>query len=95
MCIRDSHGDLLSGGERQRVALARALLPRPRLLLLDEPTSQLDSTNEAALTETIAKVSAECTLLVIAHRPSTIRSADSVVALESGEIAENSAVRPG
>ncbi|WP_243788384.1 ABC transporter ATP-binding protein [Saccharopolyspora gloriosae] len=80
------HGDLLSGGERQRVALARALLPRPRLLLLDEPTSQLDSANEAALTETIAKVSSECTLLVIAHRPSTVRAADSVVTLESGRV---------
>nr|WP_221316371.1 ABC transporter ATP-binding protein [Saccharopolyspora gloriosae] len=80
------HGDLLSGGERQRIALARALLPRPRLLLLDEPTSQLDSANEAALTETIAKVSDECTLLVIAHRPSTVRAADAVVTLDAGRV---------
>ncbi|MGC0420164.1 ABC transporter ATP-binding protein [Embleya sp. AB8] len=80
------HGDMLSGGERQRVAIARALLARPRLLLLDEPTSQLDSANEAALTRTIEQISAECTLLVIAHRPSTIRAADSVIVLESGRV---------
>ncbi|MEU7133429.1 ABC transporter ATP-binding protein [Streptomyces sp. NPDC046261] len=80
------HGDMLSGGERQRVAIARALLPRPRLLLLDEPTSQLDAANEAALTRTIEQITQECTLLVIAHRPSTIRAADAVVALESGRV---------
>ncbi|RKS72186.1 ATP-binding cassette subfamily B protein [Actinomadura pelletieri DSM 43383] len=80
------HGDMLSGGERQRVAIARALLPKPRLLLLDEPTSQLDAANEEALTRTIAKVARECTLLVIAHRPSTIRAADTVVLLDDGKV---------
>ncbi|RFS84562.1 ABC transporter ATP-binding protein [Actinomadura spongiicola] len=80
------HGDMLSGGERQRVAIARALLPEPRLLLLDEPTSQLDTANEEALARTIAQISRECTLLVIAHRPSTIRAADIVVFLDGGRV---------
>ncbi|MFE1173083.1 ABC transporter ATP-binding protein [Streptomyces sp. NPDC058773] len=80
------HGDMLSGGERQRVAIARALLPEPSLLLLDEPTSQLDAANEAALTRTIAQISRECTLLVIAHRPSTIRAADTVITLDNGHV---------
>ncbi|MFE0020321.1 ABC transporter ATP-binding protein [Amycolatopsis sp. NPDC059021] len=80
------HGSALSGGEQQRVAIARALLPRPRLLLLDEPTSHLDAANEAVLERTIEHISAESTLLVIAHRPSTIRAADTVVVLDHGRI---------
>lgn len=80
------HGMKLSGGERQRIAIARSLLTRPRLLLLDEPTSQLDAISEAALSQAITKVSGECALLVIAHRFSTVRAADQIVVLEHGRI---------
>ncbi|MEV6823328.1 ABC transporter ATP-binding protein [Amycolatopsis sp. NPDC051102] len=82
------HGDLLSGGERQRVAIARALLPRPQLLLLDEPSAHLDPANEAVLLRTLRQIAAECTLLVIAHRPATIQAADSVILLDQGRVAE-------
>jgi ABC-type multidrug transport system fused ATPase/permease subunit len=81
------HGVRLSGGERQRVAIARALLTRPRLLLLDEPTSQLDAANEAALTRAIDQVSTQCALLVIAHRFSTFQAADQIVVLDRGRVA--------
>ncbi|MFE6526424.1 ABC transporter ATP-binding protein [Streptomyces sp. NPDC057794] len=77
-------GATLSGGERQRVALARALLARPRLLLLDEPTSHLDAINETALARVMADVAKECALLVIAHRLSTVQHADRIVVLEEG-----------
>lgn len=80
------HGMKLSGGERQRVAIARALLTRPGLLLLDEPTSQLDALSEAALDRAIDQVSSECALLVIAHRYSTVRAADKVVVLNHGRV---------
>ncbi|MFD1148853.1 ABC transporter ATP-binding protein [Saccharothrix hoggarensis] len=80
------HGNMISGGERQRLAIARALLPRPNLLLLDEPTAHLDAANEAALARTIEQISGECALLVIAHRSSTVHLADTVVALEDGRI---------
>ncbi|MER7394611.1 ABC transporter ATP-binding protein [Streptomyces sp. NPDC000151] len=79
-------GALLSGGERQRVAIARALLPRPSLLLLDEPTSHMDSVNEAALAETIEQVAADAALLIIAHRISTVSSADRIVVLDAGHV---------
>lgn len=80
------HGQALSGGERQRVAIARALLTRPALLLLDEPTSQLDRANEAALVRVMERVSTECALLVVAHRVSTVRDADLVIVLHQGRI---------
>jgi ABC-type multidrug transport system fused ATPase/permease subunit len=81
------HGDMVSGGERQRIAIARSLLTRPTLLLLDEPTAHLDASNECALSASIDQVSDECALLVVAHRPSTIRSADRIVILEHGAVA--------
>jgi ABC-type multidrug transport system fused ATPase/permease subunit len=79
-------GCTLSGGERQRVAIARALLTRPSLLLLDEPTSNLDAINEASLGRTVDRVRQHCALLVIAHRLSTVRRADLIVLLEAGEV---------
>ncbi|MGW0363224.1 ABC transporter ATP-binding protein [Streptomyces sp. NPDC002990] len=77
-------GGTLSAGERQRVALARALLARPSILLLDEPTSHLDAINEAALTAVMKAVAQECSVLVIAHRLSTVQHADRIVVLDNG-----------
>jgi ABC-type multidrug transport system fused ATPase/permease subunit len=80
-------GTRLSGGERQRVAIARALLRRPRLLLLDEATSQLDALNEAALRETVAEVALMTTVLVVAHRLSTVTMADRIIVMDAGRVA--------
>ncbi|MFV2120980.1 ABC transporter ATP-binding protein [Streptomyces sp. Act-28] len=77
-------GSKLSGGERQRVAVARALLRRPRLLLLDEATSQLDAVNELALRDVVAEVAREVTVLVVAHRLSTVTLADRIVVMDAG-----------
>ncbi|MCP2330005.1 ABC transporter ATP-binding protein [Actinoalloteichus caeruleus] len=80
-------GTTLSGGERQRVAIARALLRGPRLLLLDEATSQLDAANELALRETIDEIVRTTTVIVVAHRLSTVVSADRIVVLDAGRVA--------
>ncbi|MFC8277844.1 ABC transporter ATP-binding protein [Streptomyces sp. NPDC057271] len=79
-------GSKLSGGERQRVAIARALLRRPRLLLLDEATSQLDAVNELALRDVIAETARETTVLVVAHRLSTVTDADRIVVVDAGTV---------
>jgi len=79
-------GMKLSGGERQRVAIARALLRRPRLLLLDEATSQLDAVNEAALRDTIADAAQTTTVLVVAHRLSTVTLADRIIVMDAGRV---------
>ncbi|TLQ46456.1 ABC transporter ATP-binding protein [Streptomyces marianii] len=79
-------GSKLSGGERQRVAIARALLRRPRLLLLDEATSQLDAVNELALRDVVAEAAREVTVLVVAHRLSTVTLADRIVVMDAGRV---------
>ncbi|MEV0397421.1 ABC transporter ATP-binding protein [Polymorphospora rubra] len=79
-------GVLLSGGERQRLAIARTLLAGPPILLLDEPTSNLDARNEAALRRAIDAVAVRRTLLIVAHRLSTVVDADQIVVLDRGRV---------
>ena len=78
----------LSGGQRQRVALARAILADPRVLVLDEATSSLDTESEAFIQRSLAKLLPGRTTLVIAHRLSTIRRADQILVVEGGRIVE-------
>ncbi|MFE7615399.1 ABC transporter ATP-binding protein [Streptomyces sp. NPDC057496] len=79
-----NRGVTLSGGERQRLAIARALLRRPEVLLLDEATAQLDANNERALRDAVDQAARRCTVILIAHRLSTVTEADQIVVLEHG-----------
>ncbi|WKX68965.1 ABC transporter ATP-binding protein [Streptomyces sp. XD-27] len=81
-----TRGVTLSGGERQRLAIARALLRKPEVLLLDEATAALDASNERALREAVDQAARTCTVLLIAHRLSTVTGADQIVVLEHGRV---------
>jgi ABC transporter fused permease/ATP-binding protein len=81
-------GVKLSGGQKQRIAIARALLVDPRVLILDEATSNLDAGSEAVVQEALARLMRGRTTLVVAHRLSTVRDADRIVVLEGGRVAE-------
>lgn len=81
-------GYRLSGGERQRMTIARLLLAGQRVVILDEATAHLDSTSEAAVQEALAEALTDRTAVVIAHRLSTVRSADLILVVEDGRIVE-------
>jgi len=81
-------GVKLSGGQRQRIAIARAILADPKVIILDEATSNLDTESEALIQKSLAQLTKNRTTIVIAHRLSTIRKADQILVIEGGKIAE-------
>ena len=94
MCIRDSGYDTvltqgsssLSGGQRQRIGVARAFLHQGSMLLLDEPTSNLDALNEAHILTSINQIKRKRTVVLISHRTSTLNCADKIYHVESGKL---------
>jgi subfamily B ATP-binding cassette protein MsbA len=81
-------GGQLSGGERQRLAIARAFLKNPAILILDEATSQLDAESERLISDAVARLTQGRTVLIIAHRLSTVRLAHRIVMIQEGRIVE-------
>ena len=86
----DSHvgerGTKLSGGQRQRLGIARALFTKPKILILDEATSALDTQTEMVISDSINKLRKQMTIILIAHRLSTVKKADQIIYLNEGEI---------
>jgi ATP-binding cassette, subfamily B, bacterial PglK len=79
-------GTKLSGGQRQRIGIARALLTEPKILILDEATSALDAITENEITNAITQLKGVVTVVVIAHRLSTVKNADKIIYLENGQV---------
>jgi ABC-type multidrug transport system fused ATPase/permease subunit len=82
-------GSRLSGGQRQRLTLARALIKEPEILILDEPTSALDNNSQEQVSAALDDIMQEKTILMIAHRPETIRKSDQVIVMEKGRVIES------
>src|SRR5262249_12124063 len=82
-------GSTLSGGQRQRIAIARALVTNPRILIFDEATTALDYESERIIQDNVRRVCRGGTVLIIAHRLSTVRTADRIVTIERGRIVED------
>ena len=80
------NGSSLSGGQKQRLGIARALITEPRILVMDESTSSLDGETESNLTNAIISLRGQTTLILIAHRLSTVRNADKIIYIEGGKI---------
>lgn len=81
-------GITLSGGQRQRLAIARALIRRPKILLLDDALSAVDTVTEARILQNLRQAARECTTLIVSHRVSTVRNADLILVMEQGKIVE-------
>ena len=80
------NGSKLSGGQKQRLGIARALITEPKILVMDESTSSLDGETENNLTNAIISLKGKTTLILIAHRLSTVRNADKIIYMEDGQI---------